>query len=336
VAVREGHLLTVRADGVDHTCGLLGIDAPELSHEGLQREMDRVTRFAPPHGQAELRAAQEVFRRWTAVAEQRATEAQAGLAALAMDRDVELTYAAAGRTRDPDGRLLAYVSVGGTDLGAEMLRRGLAVSDGPFAPDRFEQYAAICSRAQFTRVGIWAGPPGSGGAQVAAAFLPVGPEHWKAMYNVQYRIGERHGWRLAQTAGDRSAHLVNAHNATALWLHDAMLEGDFEVTLSAFATEGVSVTLRQGEALKNGVHVPVPAGEECHIGLRRLGGTMQAALNGQPVVLQELRYGGEPAGSGRFGISLAKGAELQVWDVSIRSADSTPVPPGAADGAPQG
>ena len=73
-------------------------------------------------------------------------EARAALRALIANRTVDC----APKGRDRYERVLAICGVDGTDVGAELVRRGLAVSFGAYLDEEREARAA--------RRGVWAGP----------------------------------------------------------------------------------------------------------------------------------------------------------------------------------
>ncbi len=158
VSVRDGDTITVESSGVRLKCRLLGIDAPEMSYARLWTEMDKVSKYAPPGAQRELRAAQEVFRRWARVMKAHAREARRALTEMLDGKNVRLARDSRQPRKDRYGRLLVYVSVGDLDAGAEMLKRGLAVADTRFQCDRTEAYIELQSAAKTSRVGIWAEP----------------------------------------------------------------------------------------------------------------------------------------------------------------------------------
>ncbi len=159
--VSDGDTITVESSRVRHRCRLLGIDAPVLSYARLWTEMDKVTKYAPPEAQRELREARKAFRRWAEVMEAHAREARRVLAEMLADKNVRLAYDSRQPRRDRYGRLLVYVSVGDLDANAEMLRRGLAVADTRFRCDRLDEYVEHQRAAQASRVGIWAELDGS-------------------------------------------------------------------------------------------------------------------------------------------------------------------------------
>jgi micrococcal nuclease len=71
------------------------------------------------------------------------------------DREVELV--ADSSDRDQHGRLLRYVEVDGADVGAELIREGLALARR-YPPDtaRADEYEAVEDAAQDAAVGMWA------------------------------------------------------------------------------------------------------------------------------------------------------------------------------------
>ncbi len=156
VGVYDGDSITVESSGVRLKCRLLGIDAPELTHTRLWVEMAKVSKYAPPEARRELREAQEVFRRWARIMEAHAREARRAVTEMLDGKNVRLAYDSTQPRRDRYGRLLVYVTAGRLDANAEMIRRGLAVADTRFPCDRLEEYVALQSAAQASRIGIWA------------------------------------------------------------------------------------------------------------------------------------------------------------------------------------
>jgi endonuclease YncB( thermonuclease family) len=76
-------------------------------------------------------------------------EARKALAGWLGDRDVVCI----GDERDTYGRLLAYCSVDGKDVGKWVLERGLAIANGPVSYEHQEAE----HRAKSDKVGVWAG-----------------------------------------------------------------------------------------------------------------------------------------------------------------------------------
>jgi endonuclease YncB( thermonuclease family) len=65
----------------------------------------------------------------------------------------------AHKTRDKYGRLLAYITLpDGTDLAAELIRRGLGYADTRFKHPRRREYIDLMKQAIHQRRGLWAKP----------------------------------------------------------------------------------------------------------------------------------------------------------------------------------
>lgn len=156
VRVHDGDTITIASRGMQFRCRLLGIDAPEMSYSGLSEEMDKVSKYAPEEGREELSAAKESFRKWIGAMEAQARLAWEGLHEMVGGKRVRLAYDSNEPEEDRYGRLLVYVSVDGTDVSAEMIKRGLALADTRFGCDRLEEYVILCRDAQTAQVGLWA------------------------------------------------------------------------------------------------------------------------------------------------------------------------------------
>ena len=88
-------------------------------------------------------------------------EARAHLAALIRGKTVMLERDPQNDDRDIHGRLLRFVSLGGTDINRRMIADGFgyAFLRYPFARDRREAYREAERVAKESRLGIWASQP---------------------------------------------------------------------------------------------------------------------------------------------------------------------------------
>ena len=110
----------------------LGIDAPELH----RRTLAGWVKDPQPFAQAAAARNEELVR----------------------GRQIRLEYE--GQTRDRFGRLLAYVSVEGTQVNAVLVSEGLARAWTPRRPSaRTEELATLSERARRARRGLWAVKP---------------------------------------------------------------------------------------------------------------------------------------------------------------------------------
>lgn len=129
--VSDGDTLRARAaDGTDlGRVRLLGIDAPELAHDG------RPAQCWSEQARAELSALTPVG------------------AAITLVPDL------GQEDRDVYGRLLRYVEIGGVDVSNQLLAEGAArLKEAPadaVLPDRSRAYALASNRAQRQRAGMW-------------------------------------------------------------------------------------------------------------------------------------------------------------------------------------
>ena len=124
--------------------------------------MEKVRKYAPPRGRKDLRAAEKTYRRWAEFAERHARQAQTALEQMVKGRTVRLAYDTQEPKRDRYDRLLVYVTVGNTDVNAEMLKRGLAVAETRYSCDRLDRYVKLWRAAQKKRVGMWSAIEQSG------------------------------------------------------------------------------------------------------------------------------------------------------------------------------
>ena len=88
-------------------------------------------------------------------AEERARSARASLTGALGERSVTLVLGSTHPGWDCYGRLLAYVEFDGPDVGAEFVRRGLAVTDGRFPCGRLEAYKGLWRGAQECPGQLW-------------------------------------------------------------------------------------------------------------------------------------------------------------------------------------
>jgi len=190
VSAYDGDTLTVEAHGEKFSCRLLGIDTPEMSYARLWTEMEKVKKYAPPSGRRELNEAEKVFREWAAAAEGHGKAARDALAKMTLGKTVQLQYDTQQPKKDQYGRLLVYVTVGGTDVNAEILKQGLAVADTRFTSDRLNDYVRLWRTAQRQRVGIWSAIPKSESlvqpAEPRAAVQQV--EFWASRQSDKYHL----------------------------------------------------------------------------------------------------------------------------------------------------
>lgn len=133
--VSDGDTLRARAaDGTDlGRVRLLGIDAPELAHDG---------RSAQCWGE----------------------QARVALGALTpVGAAITLVPDLGQADRDVYGRLLRYVEIGGADVSAQLLAAGAArikkVPDGVTPPGRAGTYASTSARAARQHLGLWGACP---------------------------------------------------------------------------------------------------------------------------------------------------------------------------------
>jgi micrococcal nuclease len=140
VRVIDGDTIVVERDGATEKCRLLGIDTPEISYGRLLSELDRLAAHTPVDEGAELEAAIAVVRRHAKSAELRARHVRSELIGILGKRTVTLVQDSAQPARDRYGRLLKYVEIDGVDVGAELIRRGLAVADERFKCGRPGSY----------------------------------------------------------------------------------------------------------------------------------------------------------------------------------------------------
>ena len=159
VNVYDGDTITVDVGGEKHKCRLLGIDAPELSYARLWTEMDKVSKYATLEARRELHDARNVYRKWAKVMEAHGARARDVLAEMVKGKGVRLQYDGHEPSKDQYGRLLVYVSVGETDVNAELIRRGLVVADTRFSCDRLGDYVKLWRAAQAGHVGMWGASP---------------------------------------------------------------------------------------------------------------------------------------------------------------------------------
>jgi endonuclease YncB( thermonuclease family) len=72
-----------------------------------------------------------------------------------MNKTVTLTYNSDGQWKDQYNRLLAYDTIDGKDVNAEMVRQGWAVAETRFKTDRLDEYIQRWRKAQAGRMGMW-------------------------------------------------------------------------------------------------------------------------------------------------------------------------------------
>jgi len=149
-----------------------------------------VKKYAPPSGRRKLKEAEKVFQKWPAAAEGHGKSARDALAKMTLGKTVQLQYDTHQPKKDQYGRLLVYVTVGGTDVNANILRQGLAVADTRFTCDRLQDYVKIWRAAQKQRVAIWSAIPRSESlaqpAEPRAAVQQV--EVWASRQSDKYHL----------------------------------------------------------------------------------------------------------------------------------------------------
>jgi micrococcal nuclease len=126
--VLDGDTFDVIDDAGTVRVRILGIDAPEISHDRTPAECG---------GQA----------------------AATALTQLLLGVTVTLTTDPVSDTMDQYGRLLRYVTLDGVDVGAQMITSGMAEAWYPpsdAAPTRYRDYHAEQQTAQTARTGSWA------------------------------------------------------------------------------------------------------------------------------------------------------------------------------------
>lgn len=127
VRVLDGDTFDATDGGSSVRVRILGIDAPEVSHDGSTSDCG-------------------------------ADAATATLKHLIGDRLVIVEHDPRSAARDQYGRELAYVTSDGIDVGLRLIEEGLAEAWYPTsvtAPSRDEAYRAATTRAQTAKAGAW-------------------------------------------------------------------------------------------------------------------------------------------------------------------------------------
>lgn len=128
VRVADGDTLTIRIEGKDERVRLLGIDAPEVAHDGQPAECG-------------------------------ANTSRDRLRQLVGGGKVSVASDPISDERDRHGRLLAYVTTtDGVDVGLALIGGGFADAWYPVSepqPSRFVHYKAAEVQARAERVGLW-------------------------------------------------------------------------------------------------------------------------------------------------------------------------------------
>lgn len=127
-AVIDGDTIRVRTDGRTERVRLLGINAPELAHDGNPEQCG-------------------------------GTAARTALDRLIWDQDVTLHTDPRADNRDRYGRLLRYVTAAGHDVGMQLIQAGRASAYYPAsepAPAKNGSYRAAQQAAEHARDGQWA------------------------------------------------------------------------------------------------------------------------------------------------------------------------------------
>jgi micrococcal nuclease len=143
VRVIDGDTIEVERDGEREKCRLLGIDTPEMSYGRLLADLERAAGHEPPGDRREFAEAIGVVRRHAERLEERARAARDALAWMIDGRVVTLVRDSGQPERDRYGRLLAFIELDGLDIGAELVRRGLATVDERFECDRLKDYRRL-------------------------------------------------------------------------------------------------------------------------------------------------------------------------------------------------
>lgn len=133
--VVDGDTIRVVHEGNDEYVRLLGIDTPELGENDPER-------WYGIHDPA-----------WLSYHGELSTEYVRGL--IAPGDTVRLVFDGSTDDRCYHGRLLAYVEVNGTDVGALLIENGLAMHFGIRRFQREELYASLEDAAREKGVGIW-------------------------------------------------------------------------------------------------------------------------------------------------------------------------------------
>ncbi len=155
VKVYDGDTITIESDGKKHNVRLAGIDCPERSYTRLLNQMERMNEFAPLARRRELAAAMKPYRAHAKALQTHAKEARKALAGMVDGKAVSLAYDSKEPARDRYKRIVAFVSIDGADVNAEMIRKGLAIAERRYPCDRGEQYIAAMRGAQAGKVGLW-------------------------------------------------------------------------------------------------------------------------------------------------------------------------------------
>ena len=155
VRVYDGDTLTIEAGGKKYNVRLAGIDTPERSYTRALNAMERMAEFAPLARREELAAAMKPFRARAGALQGHAKAARKVLAALVEGRVVQLTYDGQEPARDRYKRLVAFVSIDGVDINAEMIGNGPAIAEMRYPNDRADEYVRAMRKAQAGTVGVW-------------------------------------------------------------------------------------------------------------------------------------------------------------------------------------
>jgi len=193
VRVMDGDTLAVQyTDGTEETVRVLGIDTPETSDEGnLGNEYPGIRN--PAH-----------LTSW-------GLKASAYTRSLAGGEVVTLTSDCRAGEYDRYGRLLSYVDIDGTDLGALLISEGYARVYTAESFGRKSSYLALQSEAQRTGTGLW----GDGDAPEEHGTLPVtitrvqydAPGEDRGNLNGEYivlastEMTDLSGWTLTDNSG---------------------------------------------------------------------------------------------------------------------------------------
>ena len=125
VRVVDGDTIVVQVEGTSQTVRLMGVDTPETKHP---------TRPVEYYG----------------------PEAAAVTHAALAGATVSLTVDRTGDREDAYGRLLRYVTVGGVDFNAGLVRAGYARAIRGFQYARRAEFIALEAEARSRGVGVWA------------------------------------------------------------------------------------------------------------------------------------------------------------------------------------
>jgi len=186
VHVDDGDTIEVWLDGRIERVRYIGIDAPEIAHDGVG---------AAPGGEAATRLNQSLVR----------------------GRRVRLEFDR--EKRDRYGRLLAYVWVGGTMVNLEMVRRGYARALTIPPNVRYEEWFARAeAEAQADRLGLWDGRGLDGAATAPHRREPPRSRDSRAFRPFVPRRARASVASLAPSASPRPMLVARARDIRRAWI----------------------------------------------------------------------------------------------------------------------